>query len=207
MPPGRAPPPRPPSPEPQPERCPPRARTGRGIGRPPRRAVPGRRRWAGPRSPRPRRTTRPARPAPPAHRPREPPARAGPRSRRGFRRNRAGSPTRQDRRRAAGAPAATQARPRPPSQPAENRLVQLLVPVGHGAGVEPVARLREAPFRRNPPSRSVAAAIPFTDGDMNPVTPSVTSSFTAPSGVAMTGVPEANASTITRPNGSGSRIG
>ena len=56
-------------------------------------------------------------------------------------------------------------------------------------------------------SRPTAAAIARSSSTRNPVRPSTTSSRAAPSGNAITGVPQASASTITMPNGSSQRIG
>ena len=48
---------------------------------------------------------------------------------------------------------------------------------------------------------------PVSSSTMNPVSPSSTTSGTEPRLKAMTGVPQAIASIITRPNGSGQSIG
>ena len=57
------------------------------------------------------------------------------------------------------------------------------------------------------PSRSTAPMAPLTSSTMNPVRPSSITSGTEPRLNAMTGVPQAMASIITRPNGSGQSIG
>ena len=57
------------------------------------------------------------------------------------------------------------------------------------------------------PTLAAASAMASIPETRNPVSPSVTTSGTAPIGSAITGVPHASASTIARPNGSGSRTG
>ncbi len=62
------------------------------------------------------------------------------------------------------------------------------------------ARSREA-------TRAIASAIAVSSSQRKPVTPWSTTSGAAPSAKATTGVPHANASIITMPNGSFQRIG
>jgi hypothetical protein len=57
------------------------------------------------------------------------------------------------------------------------------------------------------PSRWTAAAISFTEETTKPVSPSATTSGTDPLRQATTGVPQAMASVMTRPNGSAHWIG
>jgi hypothetical protein len=57
------------------------------------------------------------------------------------------------------------------------------------------------------PARSTAAAISSTEDTTTPVWPSATTSGTEPLPQAITGVPQAMASVMTSPNGSGHWIG
>ena len=61
--------------------------------------------------------------------------------------------------------------------------------------------------RFRPPTRPTARTAPSRSSTTNPVTPSCITSGTEPQRQAITGVPQAIASIMTKPNGSGQSIG
>ena len=90
----------------------------------------------------------------------------------------------------------------------DTRRVDGLVAAHHGRGrealLDPGPAGRRDRDRRRGRSRATRSSAPSR---RKPVTPSATSSGAAPQFVVTTGVPHAMASTMTRPNGSGQRIG
>ena len=73
--------------------------------------------------------------------------------------------------------------------------------------VKRCSNLSRIALRERCESRSTAPIAPTSSSTMKPVTPSSTPSGTEPRLNAITGVPQAIASIITRPNGSGQSIG
>ena len=79
--------------------------------------------------------------------------------------------------------------------------------LGHAPRGEALLEARADLPRSSRSSLSTAATAPSTPSTMKPVTPSSMTSGTEPRRYAMTGVPQAIASIITSPNGSGQSIG
>ena len=91
---------------------------------------------------------------------------------------------------------------------ARRRSVERLVVGGHVArDAEALFDLRRQTAGSISSSRPTAATISSTSSQTKPVTPSSMTSCTEPLRSATTGVPAAMASIITRPNGSGQRMG
>ena len=96
----------------------------------------------------------------------------------------------------------------PPFGPAlDQSPIDLHVVAGHPCGVEPFLescrQSRRLRLATCPTARTASSML----STMKPVTPSVITSGTEPFRQAMTGVPQAIASIITRPNGSGQSMG